>query len=50
VAWTTDYNTRRPHSPIGYQTTAVYAATLTQEVDPLRDLETLRLGLLLKPR
>jgi putative transposase len=26
--WTTDYNTRRPHSSIGYQTPAAYAATL----------------------
>jgi len=28
AAWTTDYNTRRPHSSIGYQTPAAYAATL----------------------
>jgi putative transposase len=28
VAWVTDYNTRRPHSSIGYQTPAAYAAHL----------------------
>jgi putative transposase len=28
AAWTLDYNTRRPHSSIGYQTPAAYAAHL----------------------
>lgn len=28
AAWTEDYNTRRPHSSIGYQTPAAYAAHL----------------------
>ena len=28
AAWTTDYNTARPHSSIGYQTPAAYAAHL----------------------
>ncbi|OYW88195.1 MAG: hypothetical protein B7X53_12355 [Hyphomonas sp. 34-62-18] len=26
-AWVTDYNTRRPHSALGYQTPAAFAAT-----------------------
>jgi putative transposase len=26
AAWAADYNTRRPHSSIGYQTPAAYAA------------------------
>ena len=29
AAWAADYNTRRPHSSIGYQTPATYAAHLT---------------------
>jgi putative transposase len=29
AAWVDDYNTRRPHSSIGYQTPAAYAAHLT---------------------
>lgn len=29
AAWATDYNNRRPHSSIGYQTPAAYAAYLT---------------------
>jgi putative transposase len=29
AAWAIDYNTRRPHSSIGYQTPAAYAAHLT---------------------
>ena len=29
AAWAADYNTRRPHSSIGYQTPAAYAAQLT---------------------
>jgi Integrase core domain len=29
AAWAADYNTRRPHSSIGYQTPAAYAAHLT---------------------
>jgi putative transposase len=28
AAWAEDYNTRRPHSSIGYQTPAAYAAHL----------------------
>ena len=28
AAWADDYNTRRPHSSIGYQTPAAYAAHL----------------------
>ena len=29
ATWALDYNTRRPHSSIGYQTPAAYAAHLT---------------------
>ena len=29
AAWIADYNTARPHSSLGYQTPAAYAATLT---------------------
>ena len=29
AAWAADYNTRRPHSSIGYQTPAAYASHLT---------------------
>ncbi len=40
AGWVTDYNTRRPHSAIGYQTPAAYAATLnTQRPPALRSME-----------
>jgi len=29
AAWALDYNTRRPHSPIGYLTPEAFAASLT---------------------
>ncbi len=32
AAWTTDYNTAGPHSSIGYQTPAAYAAHLNRTV------------------
>lgn len=40
AGWVTDYNTRRPHSAIGYQTPAAYAAALnTQRPPALRSME-----------
>jgi len=40
--WTYTYNTERPHSALGYQTPAVFAAQLTATGDQLRATETLR--------
>jgi len=40
--WVADYNHRRPHSAIGYQTPAAYAAQLTATGGRLRDMEALR--------
>lgn len=39
-AWATDYNTRRPHSAIGYQTPAAYAAHLTATGRPAAQSES----------
>lgn len=39
-AWTTDYNTRRPHSAIGYQTPAAYAEHLTAPGRPAAQSES----------
>lgn len=40
AGWATDYNTRRPHSAIGYKTPAAYAAALTpQRPSTLRSTE-----------
>lgn len=36
AAWVIDYNERRPHSALGYQTPAAYAAKLIATVDQLR--------------
>lgn len=40
--WTHTYNTERPHSALGYQAPAVFAAQLTAMGDRLRARETLR--------
>lgn len=40
--WTHIYNTERPHSALGYQAPAVFAAQLTAMGDQLRAPETLR--------
>src|ERR1700761_6059089 len=40
AAWTADYNTARPHSAIGYQTPAAYAAHLTATGRPATRLES----------
>ncbi len=42
AAWVADYNAERPHSALGYQTPAAYAAQLAAMGDPLREPETLR--------
>ena len=42
AAWVADYNAARPHSALGYQTPAAYAAQLAAMGDPLRAPETLR--------
>lgn len=39
--WVADYNQHRPHSAIGYATTAAYAAQLTAMGDRFRDTEAL---------
>ena len=38
AAWVADYNERRPHSALGYQTPAAYAAKLTATDHQLRRL------------
>jgi len=40
--WVADYNERRPHSALGYQTPAAFAATLTAPGDRLRNPDQLR--------
>jgi len=40
--WITDYNQRRPHSALGYQTPAAYAAHLSATCDRLRNPDQLR--------
>jgi putative transposase len=40
--WVTDYNHGRPHSALGYETPAAYAARLTAMDGRLRGAETLR--------
>ncbi|MCB1357410.1 MAG: integrase core domain-containing protein [Maritimibacter sp.] len=40
--WTHIYNTERPHSALGYQAPAVFAAQLTAMGDQLRAVEPLR--------
>jgi len=40
--WTNTYDTERPHSALGYQAPAVFAAQLTAMGDQLRATETLR--------
>src|ERR1019366_2098687 len=40
--WINDYNQRRPHSALGYQTPAAYAANLTATCDRLRNPDQLR--------
>ena len=42
AAWVIDYNQHRPHSAIGYETPAAYAARLTAMDGRLRGAETLR--------
>ena len=42
AAWVDDYNRSRPHSALGYQTPAVYAANLTAVADRLRNPDQLR--------
>ena len=42
AAWVADYNTERPHSALGYQTPAAFAAQLTAMGDRLRASEPLR--------
>ncbi len=40
AAWAADYNTERPHSAIGYQTPAAYAAHLNATGRPAAQLES----------
>jgi putative transposase len=40
AAWAADYNTARPHSAIGYQTPAAYAAHLTATGRPAAQPES----------
>jgi putative transposase len=42
VRWVVDYNERRPHSALGYQTPAAFAANLTATADRLRNPDQLR--------
>ena len=40
--WVADYNLERPHSALGYQAPAIYAAQLTAMGDRLRNPDPLR--------
>jgi putative transposase len=40
--WADDYNEQRPHSALGYLTTAAYAANLNATCDGLRNPDQLR--------
>ncbi len=40
AAWALDYNTARPHSSIGYQTPAAYAAHLNATGRPAAQLQS----------
>ena len=40
--WVADYNQRRPHSALGYETPAAFAAQIAATGDPLREMERLR--------
>jgi hypothetical protein len=42
AAWVADYNANRPHSALGYQTPAAYAAQLAAMGDQLHDTEAFR--------
>ena len=42
ASWVEDYNTRRPHSALGYSTPAAYAANLTATGGRLRNPDQLR--------
>ena len=42
TAWVDDYNNRRPHSALAYQTPAAYAASLPATCDRLRNPDQLR--------
>ena len=42
TAWVDDYNNRRPHSALAYQTPAAYAASLPATRDRLRNPDQLR--------
>ena len=48
--WTADYNERRPHSALRYQTPAAYAATLTATGDRRSNPDQLRRQPLLRRR
>lgn len=47
--WVADYNAARPHSALGYQTPAAYAAHLTAMGETLRTTETLRVPPIASP-
>jgi putative transposase len=40
--WVSDYNHKRPHLALAYQTPAAYAANLSATCDRLRNLDQLR--------
>jgi putative transposase len=42
AAWVADYNAARPHSALGYQTPAAYAAQLTATGERLHETEAVR--------
>lgn len=49
VGWVDDYNRSRPHSALGYQTPAAYAAKLTAMTDRLRNPDQLRRSAIAPP-
>jgi putative transposase len=49
AGWVADSNHRRPHSALGYDTPATFAAQIAATADPLREMEGLRASRVANP-